>query len=400
MSSFLRVSFRTLSRAVFAAGVLFVCAAGFAAEDSAAGFVWEDHPAEGTTDLKLGEQPVLRYMYAYDTSSEQRAHETFKVFHHVFGPGSDEIITKGPHGKYTHHRGMFFGYNKTKFEDQELDFWHCKKGEHQRHIKFHKLEAGADAARMIAEIHWVDRGGKPVIVEMRDYTIRPLSGAEAGLGFQIDFRSHLESRRGTITLDGDRQHAGFQIRAAQEIAETEGARYVRPAAFPQQTEAYQADDRTDPNKHINLGWMAMTYELGDRRYTFEYLEAPQMPKPSRYSERPYGRFGAFFSTQITQEQPLNVRYRVNLTAGETPSQGGDWGEAGKPSRCLSPTKPCSWGIESDSQGRRWPTAGSEGSDRRTMERSESEPDSAVGGGERAKRRDARFMNSRRKCLRT
>lgn len=35
-----------------------------------------------------------------------------------------------------------------------------------------------------------------------------------------------------------------------------------------------------------------------------------------------------------------------------------------------------------------------------MERSESEPDSADGGGERAKRRDARYMNSRRKWLGT
>ena len=39
--------------------------------------------------------------------------------------------------------------------------------------------------------------------------------------------------------------------------------------------------------------------------------------------------------------------------------------------------------------------GSEGSDRRMMERSESEPDSAGGWGEGAKNRDARFMNSNR-----
>ena len=39
-------------------------------------------------------------------------------------------------------------------------------------------------------------------------------------------------------------------------------------------------------------------------------------------------------------------------------------EAGKPSRCLSPTSPCFWGRESDSQGRQRPTLGSEGSDRK------------------------------------
>lgn len=290
-----------------------------AAEASSTGFQWIDRPDVGETDLMFGDQPVMRYMYAYDISNKERAHETYKVYHHVYGPGSKEIITKGPHGKYTHHRGLYLGYNKTKFSDGELDFWHCTKGAHQRHVKFHKLAADADQARMISEIHWNDADGKPVIVELRDYTIHPLD-AKAGQGWQIDFHSTLTSKRGTITLDGDRQHAGFQIRAAQPVAQAANARYVRPAAFPQQPDAYQVDDRKDPLKHINLGWLAMTYELGGRRYTFEYLEAPNNPKPSHYSERPYGRFGAYFKTQLTEEKPLHLRYRVILTAGETPAQ--------------------------------------------------------------------------------
>ena len=48
-------------------------------------------------------------------------------------------------------------------------------------------------------------------------------------------------------------------------------------------------------------------------------------------------------------------------------------EAGKPRRCLPPTSPGSWGRESDSQGRQRRTLGSEGSDRKMMERSEREP---------------------------
>lgn len=308
------------TRLLAAAALLLISSASFAADPSAATFSWHDDPQAGTADLKYGDQPVVRYMYAYDTSTEQRAHETFKVFHHVFGPGSDDIITKGPHGKYTHHRGIFFGFNKTQFEGQELDFWHCRQGEHQRHVRFEKLSADDEQARMIAEIHWIDRAGKPVIVESRDMNFRPLTGDLAGRGFQIDFDSTLVSKRGDITLTGDRQHAGFQIRAAQEIAETDGARYVRPAGFPEQPEAYQANDKTEPNKHIDLGWFAMTYELGGRRYTFEYFEDPDMPKPSRYSERPYGRFGAFFTAQVTEAQPLHVRYRVNVITGETPTR--------------------------------------------------------------------------------
>jgi len=59
-------------------------------------------------------------------------------------------------------------------------------------------------------------------------------------------------------------------------------------------------------------------------------------------------------------------------------------EAGKPCHCLSVTSPCSWGREFEWQGRRWPTAGSEGSHRKLVVHSESEPDSAACRGERAK----------------
>ena len=75
-------------------------------------------------------------------------------------------------------------------------------------------------------------------------------------------------------------------------------------------------------------------------------------------------------------------------------------EAGKPSHCLSVTKPRSWGIESDSQGRHRPTVWSEGSDRRLMERSVSKPDSASCRGECAKRHDAQYMDNDSQWLRT
>ena len=280
-------------------------------------FHWVDDADNGTADLSLGDQPVLRYMYAYDTTNEQRTHETFKVYHHVFGPGNGKIITKGPGGKYTHHRGLFVGWNKTSFEGQTLDFWHCRKGEHLRHIKFVEKTGDEKSGSMTAEIRWIDREGKPVIVETRSVTVTKQS--ETG-GWQIDWRTKLASKRGTVTLDGDRQHAGFQFRAAQPIAEANSARYVRPAGFPEQPAAYQVNDRSDPDKHVDLNWLAMTFPLHGQDYTIEYFESPSVPKPSRYSERPYGRFGAFFQTQITEEKPLEIRYRVNVSAAKPQSR--------------------------------------------------------------------------------
>lgn len=283
-------------------------------------FHWKDNPQAGTADLYFGAQPVLRYMYAFDTSTPQRAHETYKVYHHVFGPGTKTIITKGPYGKYTHHRGLFVGWNKTRAGNKLYDFWHCTKGVHQRHVKFLEKKGDENSGTMTAVIHWNDAEGKPVIVETRTVTIRRADDSAGRPAWQIDWRSKLESRRGDITLRGDRQHAGFQFRAAQYVAEKNNARYIRPRGFPQQPAAYQVNDRKEPNKHINLGWLAMSFEYQGKTFTVEYMEDPSLPKPSRYSERPYGRFGAFFEAKLTEGKPLVLRYRLRISTGHPPTQ--------------------------------------------------------------------------------
>ena len=280
------------------------------------GFRWENNEEAGEATLFVGDQPVIRYMHAYDTSSDKRAHETYKVFHHVFGPGSKTIITKGPHGKYTHHRGLYVGWNKTGFEGKSLDFWHCTKGAHQRHAKFLELKDGAQSGIMTAEIHWNDSDGKPVIVEQRTVAVSRDADTK---GWQIDWSTVLNSQRGDITLNGDRQHAGFQFRAAQPVAESNGGTYLRPANVPQQEAAIQVGDKGNPPAHIDLGWFAMSYELDGQRYNVEYFDNPGLPKPSLYSERPYGRFGTFFKTTLKADQPLEMRYRVVVSAGDKPA---------------------------------------------------------------------------------
>jgi len=300
--------------------VLTVSIFSFSAPQSIAGektgFQWVE-TEKGITDLKFGDQPVLRYMHAYDTSTDDRAKETYKVFHHVFGPKSGKLITKGPGGLYTHHRGLFMAWNKTGFEGKSLDFWHCTKGAHQRHEKFLKQSADDKSGSMTAEIHWNDAEGKPVVVETRTVTV---SKGAAKNSWQIDWSTKLESKRGKITFNGDRQHAGFQFRAAQAVAESKNATYIRPTGYPQDPKPYQVNDSTDPEKHADLGWLAMTYEIDDSRYSVEYLEAPNHPNLSRYSERPYGRFGAFFVAVLSPEKPLEMQYRVIVSEGKAPTQ--------------------------------------------------------------------------------
>jgi len=286
----------------------------------AAEFSWKTDEAAGTADLNYDGKPVLRYQFGFDTSTPERAVETFKVFHHVFGPDGTQI-TKGDGGHFPHHRGLYVGWNKTSWDGGAGDFWHCTNGAHQRHVEFVKQEADADHGMMTSLIHWNAADGKPAIVETRTVTAKPFPIEVApGYGWQIDWTSRLESQRGEITLDGDRQHAGFQFRAANVVAEKNNATYLRPDTFPEQPAAFEVNDATDPDKHINLGWLAMQYPVEETLYTVGYLEDPSLPKPSRYSERPYGRFGAFFKTTLKPDEPLTLRYRVIVTTEDKPTR--------------------------------------------------------------------------------
>lgn len=275
--------------------------------------------APGQLDLNYGDAPVLRYMHAFDNSDEKRTHDTYKVFHHVFGPKSGKIITKGPGGKYTHHRGLYVGWNKTQTKEGSFDFWHCKGGAHLRHAKIVEKSGSDDSGKMTTEIHWNAPDGSPVIVETRSVTV---SAAEinGGRAWVIDWATSLQSKRGDIQLRGDRQHAGFQFRAAQPVAEANAARYVRPKGFPEEPAAFQVGDKGDPPAHINLNWFSMNYPLHDSHYNVEYFESPGQPRPSLYSERPYGRFGAFYKADLTGEKPLNMKYRIIVSEGATPTR--------------------------------------------------------------------------------
>ena len=286
-------------------------------------FHWVDDAELGMLDLLYGDEPVLRYMYAFDTSTEERREETTKVYHHVFGPGTGTRITKGAGGQYPHHRGLFVGWKATKFDGKSIDTWHCKSGGgvHQRHVKLLEAAGKADSGTMTAEIVWNDADGTPVIREIRTVRASTVPGQTASShAWQIDWSTKLFSQRSEIELDGDRQHAGFQFRAPQEVAEQESARYVRPDGFPQQQQAFEVGDAGDPPAHINLGWLAMTFPVEGQQYTVEYFEDPSLPKPSLYSERPYGRFGAFFRATLSPGEPLSMRYRLRVSSGEPPSR--------------------------------------------------------------------------------
>jgi hypothetical protein len=273
----------------------------------ATGFSWNDSAGKHA-DLVLGKRPVLRYMYqAYENDPAKRDLNN-KPFHHLFDPTGQRLVTKGQGGFETHHQGLFFGFTSCTFEGGKCNTWYCHDGEHELHKKFVNQLAGPILGRQRMEIDWNDRQGKTFCTEEREMSAYAVPG-----GTLVEFASRLKSSKGEVILDGDPHHAGFQFRADDEISKRRKEVYfLRPTGKGNLGE--EKNDKTT----MNLPWNAMSFTLGDKRYTALYIDRPSNPKPAYYSERVYGRFGSALGKQTLKADgpPLELSYRIWLQEGE------------------------------------------------------------------------------------
>lgn len=272
------------------------------------GFVWQVAPKE-SAELRFGGRPVLRYM-CKPLDPTNRV-ETYKVFHHLYNPAGTAIVTKGPGGRYTHHRGIFFGFSRCSYEGaKRVDTWHCGGDTYLSHEGYLAQEAGPVMGRHRVAVDWHGVAKKVFLKETRELTVYRLPG-----GTLVEFASRLATTGGKVKLDGDPQHAGFQFRAANEVAAKTSRQtyYLRTdgKGKPGGTRNWPGDKRM-----VNLPWNAMSFVVGGQRYTAVYLDHPKNPKPGRYSERNYGRFGSYFVHELEQGKDLLVNYRIWLQDGE------------------------------------------------------------------------------------
>ena len=287
----------------------------FLTHTASAGFEWVDTKGK-YTDLKHEGKNIVRYMYeAMDPEDRER---TYKPFHHVYDKDGKDFLTKGAGGRYTHHRGIYYGFAKCGVKDANgkkvsVDTWHCKRA-YEQHVETLAQEACDGKAWHKVKIEWRLDDGTAFAVEYRTLAF---TFADDG-ALVVDFESHLESLQDEIGIDGDPQHAGFQFRASNEVAEkTKGQTYyIRPG-----------DGKDKPGKTKNWGgnkdmtnllWKGQSVVVGGNRYTTVYMDHPDNPKPSFYSERDYGRFGSYFKTSVKkgEENRLFVKYRLNIKSGE------------------------------------------------------------------------------------
>lgn len=276
--------------------LLFVAAAGCGQKGSQFRFV----DGDGYRDLFHGDTPVWRDMIDYDPADHAN---TFKNFKHVYAFDGNGFITKGSGGKYTHHRGIFFGF-KTQFGD----FWHCPDCS-ERHVKYlaEREMVGKDVARDAEVTEWIAKDGRAVVRDTREVTTRWISPTHWAMDFDITVEAMTDE---SIQLGGDAHHAGFHFRAAQEVNDVKesAAQYIRPDGSK-----LVKDDIWE-----NEDWCHATFSVGGKKYAVTHFDAPTNPRPIQYSSRPYGRFGSFFITQVAKGTPLKLRYRIVVRDGNTP----------------------------------------------------------------------------------
>jgi hypothetical protein len=277
------------------------------ASEPADGFSWNDSAGKHV-ELLFAKRPVLRYMYqAYENDPAKRDLNN-KPFHHLFDPTGQRLVTKGSGGFETHHQGLFFGFTSCAFDGGKCNTWYCHDGEHELHKKFVSQIAGPVFARQQMEIDWNDRQAKTFCTEERELTAYAVSG-----GTLVEFASRLRSAKGEVTLDGDPHHAGFQFRADDEVNKRrKDVYFLRPTGKGNLGE--EKNDKTT----MNQPWNAMSFLLGDKRYTTLYIDRPANPKPAHYSERTYGRFGSAIGKQTLKADgpPLELNYRVWVQEGD------------------------------------------------------------------------------------
>ncbi len=262
--------------------------------------------------LFLGERPVLQYEFpVYDPDNVEM---TKKPFHHVFSPNGVRMITKGPGGLYSHHRGIFLGYY-VFFDgsDERIDIWHARNGERSEHNQVIRKIEGPVLGGHALSIDWKDLDGEVFVDEVRE--VRTFLQPDGQL--LIDVRSELTALRDNVLLGGDRHHAGMQFRAAQEVADnSEATRFIRPDAW---SDMAQDEELEDENIH-DFPWNAMFFEIDGQTYTVAYLSHPSNPDGAEMSERLYGRFGEFFTQELSSGESLVMNYRFWVKQGEAAAQ--------------------------------------------------------------------------------
>jgi hypothetical protein len=261
-------------------------------------FSFTDTPGDHL-DVQVNGKPLVRWQYAFDNSSAERLHETYKPYLHFLDAQGKDLITKGPGGEFTHHRGWFLGWSKITTASGTVDRWHMKGGNIIQQ-KLISQSTNKDSASFTVLLHWQGETEAPIISEERTYTVHSAPAPAYAL---VEMKSELKALTGETKLDGDPEHAGLQFRPSSAIERSETS-YVFPKT------------NADPKKDRDYAWVAQKMTIQGKQYTVAFLNHPDNPTDTPFSAyRDYGRFGGFFRTTIPAGGKTTIRGEILVSEG-------------------------------------------------------------------------------------
>lgn len=281
--------------------LLLALAAGTSAQ--AAEYSFKETAGQHLDVLRDG-KVIARYMTAHDKSTKEKSLETYKPYLHIFDAEGSGPITKGAGGDFTHHRGIYLGWNKIGVNGKNYDRWHMSGGD-QVHEKFLEQKADGKGATFTSLVKWDGEvGGPPIIEDERTFTFSP---APAPFYTQVEVTHKVKALAGDTTLSGDPEHAGLHYRPAQEVDRSK-TMYIYPV------------ENANAHKDLDYPWFGENYTVNGKTYCVVYLNHPENPKKARTSAyRDYGRFGTFFDTSLKKDEVLTLKVRFLIGEGELPS---------------------------------------------------------------------------------
>lgn len=253
-------------------------------------------------------KPVGRFMMAHDPSDPKKREETYKPYLHILDPETGQPITKGAGGEFTHHRGIFIGWNKLTVNGKTYDRWHMTGGEQivrESNIAHVSNSTGAHASIFAPKIDWTGATRAETLIE--EFRTMQFSAPPPGAFALVDFTSELKALAGDTVFDGDPEHAGLHFRPT-DATDRANTVYLYPKAS------------ANAHKDRDYPWVGMTYTAAGQKYSVAMLSHPSNPMGTAWSAyRNYGRFGAFYKTAIKKDETLKIQARFVVYKGELPS---------------------------------------------------------------------------------
>ena len=255
-------------------------------------------------DMKVGGETWLHTVTSpHDASSDETRAETYKVYTQVYDFDGDRFLTKGAGGKYPHHRGLFIGWKDTLVDGTDYDTWHMSNC-YQEHVEWIYRKNGEDGAMQSEVIEWRNLDDAAFLREVRTISAH----ADENGRRIIDFSSELRALDKAVALKGDLQHAGMQVRMANEVSEHEdNTEYTLPDGA-----TLNQDDEV-----IGAWWALGRFEVdGERVWVLHMTPPDHATGVPVYSIRAYGRFGAFWETEIPAGGLHETTFRVVVSRDE------------------------------------------------------------------------------------